>query len=55
VEVVEYPSEDGSWDAEWQHFRAAVLGETSPNLLGDLESAAYAWTCVEAAYEQSRA
>jgi predicted dehydrogenase len=55
VEIVEYPAEDGSWDAEWRHFRAAVTGEQPPTLLGDLESAAYAWSCVEAAYEQARA
>jgi predicted dehydrogenase len=55
VETLDFPAEDGSWDAEWAHFRAAVLGETGPNLLGDLESAAYAWTCVEGAYEQARA
>jgi predicted dehydrogenase len=55
VEQVEFPAQDGSWDAEWRHFRAAVLGEAPPNLLGDLKSAAYAWSCVEAAYEQARA
>ena len=26
VEVIEYPAEDGSWAAEWQHFKAADRG-----------------------------
>jgi predicted dehydrogenase len=55
VEQVDFPAEDGSWDAEWRHFRDAVLSDASPNLLGDLDSAAYAWSCVEAAYEQASA
>jgi predicted dehydrogenase len=50
VEVIDYPGEDGSWAAEWRHFKAAIEGGDS--LLGDLASAAYAWSCVEAAYER---
>lgn len=50
VETVEYSDEDGSWAAEWKHFRSALAGSRS--LSGDLESAAYAWSCVEAAYER---
>ena len=50
VEVIDYPAEDGSWVAEWQHFKAAI--ESGDSLLGDLGSAAYAWSCVEAAYER---
>jgi hypothetical protein len=50
VEVIEYPGEDGSWAAEWRHFKTAIEGADS--LLGDLESAAYAWSCVEAVYAQ---
>ena len=26
VEVIDYPAEDGSWDAEWLHFRTAIVG-----------------------------
>jgi predicted dehydrogenase len=48
VEVVDHPAEDGSWAAEWRHFKTALAGADS--LLGDLESAAYAWSIVEAAY-----
>jgi predicted dehydrogenase len=52
VTVEEFPDEDGSWAAEWRHFRSAISeGHT---LYGDLESAAYAWSCVEAAYELCR-
>jgi len=50
VDVVDYPPEDGSWEAEWRHFKAAI--ESGDSLLGDLSSAAYAWACVEAAYAQ---
>jgi predicted dehydrogenase len=50
VETVDFPAQDGSWEAEWRHFRAAVAAGGSLRLLGDLESAAYAWTCVESAY-----
>jgi predicted dehydrogenase len=55
VETFDYPKHDGSWVAEWQHFRAAITGEGPRNLLGDLGSAAYAWSCVEAAYEHAGA
>ena len=51
VDVITYPAEDGSWAAEWLHFRASIDHHGS-RLLGDLESAAYAWSCVEAAYER---
>ena len=50
VDVVDYPPEDGSWKAEWRHFKGAI--ESGDSLLGDLASAAYAWACVEAAYAQ---
>ena len=53
VEVRDFPAQDGSWAAEWAHFRAALAGAAPGPLLGDLESAAYAWSCVEAAYEQA--
>ena len=49
VEDIDYPAEDVSWAAEWQRFRRVAPG-TPP---GDLDSAAYAWSCVEAAYEHA--
>jgi predicted dehydrogenase len=49
VEHVEYPDVDVSWEREWQHFAGAVMSGDGRPLLGDLESAAYAWRCVEQA------
>jgi predicted dehydrogenase len=49
IETIEYDPRDVSWDAEWQHFREAILAEDGQPLLGDLEYAAYAWSCVEEA------
>lgn len=49
VEHVDYPDVDVSWEREWQHFAEAVRSPERPELLGDLESAAYAWRCVEEA------
>jgi predicted dehydrogenase len=54
VETVDYPAEDGSWAAEWLHFRSAINAPEPRTLLGNLDSAAYAWSIVEAAYEQCR-
>jgi predicted dehydrogenase len=52
VETFEFGPEDRSWELEWQHLRHAVLtGQTE--LLGDLESARYAWECVEEAQRQN--
>jgi hypothetical protein len=48
TEVVEYPDRDTSWLREWDHFAAAVRGGDGRALLGDLESASYAWRCIEA-------
>ena len=48
VEVIRYGDDDPSWALEWQHFRSAVLAGKGP-LLGDLNSARYAWSCVEQA------
>jgi predicted dehydrogenase len=50
VETIEYDPADVSWEAEWRHFREALLDEDERPLLGDLESAAYAWACVEEAH-----
>ena len=50
VDVVEFPADDASWAAEWRYFRRAVATGAEPTL----ESAAYAWSCVEAAYASCR-
>lgn len=50
VEEIAYPPEDVSWRAEWARFREAIAG--GEPLLPDLDSARYAWGCVEAAYER---
>jgi predicted dehydrogenase len=53
VEVLDYPSEDGSWAAEWEHFAEALSAADDRPLSGDLDAARYAWTQVEAAYALS--
>jgi hypothetical protein len=50
LDEIEYPPEDVSWSAEWAHFREAIAQDDSAPLLGDLESARYAWRCIERAY-----
>jgi predicted dehydrogenase len=50
VDVIDYPPEDPSWEAEWLHFRRAINAAEPISLLGNLDSAAYAWSSVEAAY-----
>ena len=46
----EFPPDDESWRLEWQAFqRRDPAGDGRP-LAGDLESAAYGWRCIEAAY-----
>ena len=50
VERIDYPADDASWAAEWLHFRTAIAAGEAPTL----DSAAYAWSCVEAAYESCR-
>ncbi len=37
---------------EWEHFSAAIRADDGRRLLGDLADALYAWSQVEAAYEQ---
>jgi predicted dehydrogenase len=51
VDTIDYPPEDASWEAEWRHFRER-LDDDRP-LLGDLESARYAWSVLEAAYARA--
>ncbi len=53
LEEVSYSSEDGSWDAEWEHFVEALVAGDGRPLLGDLASARYAWMQVESAYAGS--
>jgi predicted dehydrogenase len=48
LEEVHFPPGDQSWTREWEHFAAALAGET--RLLGDLQDARYAWSIVEQAY-----
>lgn len=50
VEEITFPAGDVSWVEEWRHVRAALLAGDERPLAGDLESAAYAWACVETAY-----
>ena len=50
VEQIDYPDEDPSWAAEWDHFAAAIDAADGRELLGDLRDARYAWEQVEAAY-----
>jgi predicted dehydrogenase len=47
----QYPAQDRSWSAEWQHFANALAG--SHPLLGGLDDARYAWRRVEDAYAMS--
>jgi predicted dehydrogenase len=49
VEVLDYPDEDGSWLAEWRHFREAIA--SGDPVLGGLEDARFAWQTIDAAYE----
>lgn len=47
TEEIRYPDRDRSWEREWAHFRDTL--SSGGDLLGDLDSAAYAWRCVETA------
>ncbi|MCU1492817.1 MAG: Oxidoreductase domain protein [Acidimicrobiaceae bacterium] len=49
VEEVQYPDRDASWEGEWAHFAAAIAAGDGRPLLGDLASARFAWSVVEAA------
>jgi predicted dehydrogenase len=53
VETIEFPADDESWSREWEEFAAAVQGADARALAGDLESAAYGWRCIEAAYART--
>ncbi len=49
LEEVHYDDVDVSWSAEWRHFVEAVEQGNDRQLLGDLDSARYAWNCIETA------
>ncbi len=51
VEHLKYGDRDVSWGREWEHFAAAVRAGDGRDLLGDLDSAAYGWRCVEQAVQ----
>ena len=53
VETIEFPADDESWNKEWQEFAEAVHGADGRALAGDLDSAAYGWRCIEAAYART--
>ena len=53
VETVEFPADDESWRLEWRAFADAIRAGDGRPLAGDLESAAYGWRCIEAAYARS--
>jgi len=46
LEEVDYPERDESWEREWHHFAGAITTGDGRDLLGDLRSARYAWSCV---------
>jgi predicted dehydrogenase len=50
LEEETFDDDDVSWAAEWDHFTAAIAGETE--LLGSLDDARYAWARVEDAYTE---
>ncbi len=50
LEEMHYPPEDGSWQAEWEHFAEAIVAADGRPLLGDLRCARDAWQQVQAAY-----
>jgi predicted dehydrogenase len=53
LEQLDYPSEDHSWSAEWEHFAVAIVAADGRPLLGDLQAARDAHEQVEAAYAAS--
>jgi predicted dehydrogenase len=53
TEEIDFPSEDSSWAAEWEHFASALSAADGRPLSGDLDAARYAWSQVEAAYALS--
>lgn len=53
TEVVQYPNVDRSFEAEWAHFAEAIRDGDRRSLSGDLDSARFAWRCIEAAYVSS--
>ena len=54
LEEISYGDTDASWEAEWAHFRHAVVARAADGLLGDLRSARYALEIVRSAYASER-
>ena len=52
LEEIQYPDRDLSFELEWQHFAGAIMDGDDRPLRGDLESARFAWSIVEAAQRQ---
>jgi predicted dehydrogenase len=48
LEEIDYPAQDGSWLAEWRHFRESIA--SGAPVLGGLEDARFAWETIDAAY-----
>ena len=44
-----YPDVDESWQREWEHFAEAITSGDGRDLLGDLNSARFAWARIEQA------
>ncbi len=53
LEQIDYPDEDRSWTAEWEHLAEAVVAADGRPQLGDLRAARYAMAQVDAAYAAS--
>jgi predicted dehydrogenase len=53
VEEIAYPPEDVSWSQEWAYFRSLVRG-AAPAQPDTLDSARYAWSCIEGIYANAR-
>jgi predicted dehydrogenase len=47
LEEICYSEDDASWEAEWDHFAGAIVADGGRPLLGDLDSARYAWSIIE--------
>ena len=48
VEEIDYPAEDASWAAEWEHFAAALAAGDGRRCSATSADARYAWDAVEA-------
>jgi predicted dehydrogenase len=55
VEATEFAPDDESWRREWEELAKAIHAADDRPLSGDLESALYAWRCIEEAYARHAA